>query len=159
MKAFDALFGLGAIAMGHKVAAASILSEIRSLQQTIDGRYVAYADYFRTAYDDAIRVISEAASGEQPDDAEIRNLDWWAQPRMELATRAALCTDPASFSASGRFVGFSILPVVVSAAPEEHYCATATLWRDLDVGEREIASTIRRAWVPNLLEPGLHALQ
>ncbi len=113
MKAFDALFGLVAIALGRKVVAASILSEIRSLKEALGSRHVAHADYFRMAYDDAIRVISEAASGEQPDDAKMRNLDWLAQPRMELATRAALCTDPASFSASGRFVGFSILPIVL----------------------------------------------
>ena len=159
MKAFDALFGLVAIALDCKVAAPSVLSQIRSLKQTIDRRHVANADYFRMAYDDAIRVISGAASGEQPDDAEIRNLGWWAQPRMELATRAALCTDPASFSASGRFVGFSILPIVFSATPEEHYCATATLWRDFDGSGEDIASIIRRAWVPNPREPGSHVLQ
>ncbi len=159
MKAFDALFGLVAIALGRKVVAASILSEIRSLKEALGSRHVAHADYFRMAYDDAIRVISEAASGEQPDDAKMRNLDWLAQPRMELATRAALCTDPASFSASGRFVGFSILPIVLSAAPEEHYCATATLWRDFDVSGQDIASIIRRAWAPNSREPASRTLQ
>ncbi len=159
MKAFDALFGLIAIALGRKVAAASILSEIRSLKQALGGRHVAHAEYFRMAYDDAIRVISEAAYGEQADDAEMRNLDWRAQPRMGLATRAALCTDPASFSASGRFVGFSLLPILISAAPEEHYCAKATLWRDLYVSEEDIANIIRRAWVPNSREAASCTLQ
>ena len=110
MKAFDALFGLAAIALGRKIAAASILVEVRSLKEGLGGRHVEHADSFRMAYDDAIRVISEAASGEQAVDAEMRNLDWRAQPRMGLATRAALCTDPASFSASGRFVGFLYYP-------------------------------------------------
>jgi hypothetical protein len=159
MKAFDALFGLIAIALGRKVAAASILSEIRSLKQALGGRHVAHAEYFRMAHDDAIRVISEAAYGEQADDAEMRNLDWRAQPRMGLATRAALCTDPASFSASGRFVGFSLLPILISAAPEEHYCAKATLWRDLYVSEEDIANIIRRAWVPNSREAASCTLQ
>ena len=159
MKAFDALFGLAAIALGRKIAAASILVEVRSLKEALGGRHVAHADYFRMAYDDAIRVISEAASGEQADDDEMRNLDWRAQPRMGLATRAALCTDPASFSASGRFVGFSLLPILISAAPEEHYCATATLWRDLYVSEEDIASIIRRAWVPNSREAASCTLQ
>jgi hypothetical protein len=149
MKAFDALFGLVAIALGRKVAAASILAEIRSLKEALGRRHVAHADYFRMAYDDAMRVISEAASGEHAAAAEIRNIDWRAEPQMALATRAALCTDPASFPASGRFVGFSILPIVVSAAPQEHYCATATLWRDLDVTGQDIVNVIRRAWVPN----------
>jgi hypothetical protein len=159
MKAFDALFGLVAIALGRNVVAASILSEIGSLKRALDGRHVEHADYFKMAYHDAIRVISEADSREQADDAEILDLDWRAQLRIGFATRAALCTDPASFSASGRFVGFSILPAVVSAAPEEHYCATATEWRDFDVSGQDIASIIRRAWLPNSQEPVSYTLQ
>jgi len=108
MKAFDALFGLVAIALDHKALAGVNLSEIRSLKQTLDGRHVANTDYFQMAYDDAIRVISEAGSTEQAEKAEIQNLDWGTRSQMGLATRAALCTDPASFSASRRFVGFSI---------------------------------------------------
>jgi hypothetical protein len=158
MKAFDALFGLLAIALGRNVAAASILSEIGSLKRALDDRNVEHADYFKMAYHDAIRVISEAESREQRDAAEILNLDWRAQPRIGFATRAALCTDPASFSVSGRFVGFSILPAVVSAAPEEHYCTTATVWRDFDVSRQDIASIIRRAWLPNSQEPASHTL-
>jgi len=159
MKAFDALFGLVAIALDRKALARSILSEIRSLKQTLDGRHVAHTDYFRMAYDDAIRVISEAGSTEQAEEAERQNLDWGTRPRMGLATRAALCTDPASFSASRRFVGFSILPIVVSAAPEEHYCTTAIRWRDLDVSGGDIASIFRRAWVPNSREAASLILQ
>jgi hypothetical protein len=159
MKAFDALFGLVAIALDRRALARSILSEIRSLKQTLDGRDVAHTDYFRMAYDDAIRVISEAGSAEQAEEAEILNLDWGTPPRMGLATRAALCTDPASFSASRRFVGFSILPIVVSAAPEEHYCTTAIRWRDLDLSGEDIASIFRRAWVPNSREAASHILQ
>jgi len=159
MKAFDALFGLVAIALGRKVVAASILSEIGFLKRALDGRHVEHADYFEMAYHDAIRVISEAESREQADDAEILNLDWRAQPRIGFATRAALCTDPASFSASGRFVGFSLLPILISAAPEERYCATATLWRDLYVGEEDIASIVRRAWVANSQEAESCTLQ
>jgi hypothetical protein len=158
MKAFDALFGLVAIALDREAHAKSILSEIRSLKQTLDGRHVAHTDYFRMAYDDAIRVISEAGSTEQAEEAEIQDLDWGTRPRMGLATQAALCTDPASFSASRRFVGFSILPIVVSAAPEEHYCTTAIRWRDLDVSGEDIASIFRRAWVPNSREAASHIL-
>ena len=87
------------------------------------------------------------------------NLDWRAQPRIGFATRAALRANPASFSASGRFMGFSILPAVVSAAPEEHYCVTAKAWRDFDVSGQDIASIIRRAWLPNSQEPASHSLQ
>ena len=83
-------------------------------------------------YEDAMRTISEAGTGEETS-VEVAELGWRSQSRVGFATRAALCTDPASFSPSGRFVGFSILPIVLSAAPEEHYCAKATQWRDLDV--------------------------
>jgi len=90
---------------------------------------------------------------------EMRELGWGFQSGVGLATRAALCTDPASFSASGRFVGFSILPVVVSAAPEEHYCATAPQWRELDVSAQDIACIIRRAWIPNSRDTASYILQ
>ena len=158
MKAFDALFGLVAIALDRKALARSILSEIRSLKQTLDGRHVAHTYYFRMAYDDAMRTMLEAGAGQQTS-LEMRELGWGFQSRVGLATRAALSTDPASFSASGRFVGFSILPVVVSAAPEEHYCTTAIRWSDLDVSGEDIASIFRRAWVPNSLEAASHILQ
>jgi len=158
MKAFDALFGLVAIALSRKAAVASILSEIRSLKEALGGRQVEHAYYFRMAYDDAIRVISESTFSEETD-TEIPSLLWRAQSRMGLATRAALTADPTSFSASGRFVGFSILPIVVSTAPEQHYCATATLWRDWDVSGQEIAGIIRRAWVPNSREAASLTLQ
>ena len=158
MKAFDALFGLVAIALDRKALARSILSEIRSLKQTLDGRHVAHTHYFRMEYDDAMRTILEAGAGQQTS-LEMRELGWGFQSGVGLATRAALSTDPASFSASGRFVGFSILPVVVSAAPEEHYCTTAIRWSDLDVSGEDIASIFRRAWVPNSREAASHILQ
>src|SRR5260370_27088424 len=74
MKAFDALFGLVAIALGRKVVAASILSEIGSLKRALDGRHVEHADYFEMAYHDAIRVISEAESLHQPHHTQSLNL-------------------------------------------------------------------------------------
>lgn len=159
MKAFDALFGLVAIALDRKDSAASILSEIRSLKQAfVHDRHVSHADYFRMEYDDAMRTILEAGAGQQTS-VEMRELGWGFQSGVGLATRAALCTDPASCSASGRFVGFSILPVVVSAAPEEHYCAIAPQWRELDVSAQDIAGIIRRAWIPNSRDTASYTLQ
>ena len=158
MKAFDALFGLVAIALDRKDSASSILSEIRSLKRAFVDRQVAHVEYFRMEYDDAMRTISEAGAGQQTS-VEMRELGWGFQSRVGLATREALCTDPASFSASGRFVGFSILPVVVSAASEENYCTTAVRWRDLDVSGEDIASIFRRAWLANSQEAASHILQ
>ena len=119
---------------------------------------VAHVEYLRMEYDDAMRTISEAGARQQTS-VEMRELGWGFQSRVGLATRAALCTDPASFSASGRFVGFSILPVVVSAAPEEHYCGTAPLWRELDVSAQDIGAIIGRAWVANSRESASCILQ
>src|SRR5260221_7048009 len=111
MKAFDALFGLVAIALDRKDSAASILSEIRSLKQAfVRDRHVSHADYFRMEYDDAMRTILEARARQQTP-VEMQELGWGFQSGVGLATRAALCSDPASFSASRRFVGFSILPI------------------------------------------------
>jgi hypothetical protein len=57
MKVFDALLGLVAIALDRKALARTILSEIRSLKQTLEGRHVAHTDYyFRMTYDAAIPV-------------------------------------------------------------------------------------------------------
>jgi len=157
MKAFDALFGLVAFALDRKGSAASILSEIRSLKQAFVGRHVAHADYFRMEYEDAMRTISEAGTGEETY-VEMAELGWRSQSRVGFATRAAFCTDPASFSGSGRFVGFSMLPVVLSSAPEDQYHASATRWPDLDVSVQDIASIIRRAWVPNSQEAASYIL-
>ena len=159
MKAFDALFGLAAIALDRSDSAAAILSEIRSLKQAfVHGPDVSGANYFRMEYDDAMRTILEAGAG-QHTSVEMRDLGWGLRSGAGLATRAALCADPASYSASGRFVGFSILPMVVSGAPEEHYCATAPQWHELDVSAQDIASIIRRAWVPNSRETASYILQ
>jgi hypothetical protein len=158
MKAFDALFGLVAIALHRTDSASSILSEIRSLKQAFVDRQVAHVEYLRMENDDAMRTISEAGARQQTS-VEMRELGSEFQSRVGLATRAALCTDPASFSASGRFVGFSILPVVVSAAPEEHYHATAFLWRELDVSAQDIGAIIGRAWVANSRESASYILQ
>jgi len=104
-----------------------------------------------------MRTISEAGTGEETS-VEMAELGWRSQSRVGFATRAALCTDPASFSGSGRFVGFSMLPVVLSSAPEDQYHASATRWPDLDVSVQDIASIIRRAWVPNSQEAASYIL-
>src|SRR5262249_14985836 len=120
--------------------------EIRSLKEALVRRRIAHADYFRMAYDHAIRMISEARSREQSTTVEMPDLHWRVQSPVGLATRAAFRTDPASFSASGEFLGFAMLPTVVSMVSEEHYCATAALWRDLGISGHDIADIIRRAW-------------
>lgn len=159
MKAFDALFGLVAIALGCEATSAAILSEVRSMREVLVYDSSVYSEYFEMVYDDAIRTISQGEFVDQTTDIEIRNLHWQRQSREGLSTREALCTDPASFSVPGRFVGFSMLPTVVSTKLEEHYSTSATLWRDLYVSEKDIASIIRRAWVPNLREAASHILQ
>jgi hypothetical protein len=150
MKAFDALFGLVAIALAHQGAAPAILMEVRSLKKALVNQRLAHADYFRLAYDDAIRTIAEAESIDHITPVEMQELHWHAQSPVGLATRTALCADPASFSSSGRFLGFAMLPTVISTAPEEHYSVTAARWRrDLEIAGHDIADIMRRAWLPD----------
>jgi len=159
MKAFDALFGLVAIALAHPAAAIPVLSELRSLRAIHVDHRTAYSDYFELEYDDAIRTISRPELIKQDADVEIPGLGWRPQSQQGLATRAALRTDPARFSASRRFVGFSILPTVISTVPDSYYPTAAAPRGELDLSRREIADIIRRTWVPNSPDPASRTLQ
>jgi hypothetical protein len=75
-------------------------------------------------------------------------LHWLPQSILGLATPAALRIDPAHFSPSGQFVGFSMLPVIISTMLEDHYPAASASRANLDVSEDEIADIVRRAWIP-----------
>jgi len=109
MKAFDALFGLVAIALDRKDSAASILSDIRALKQAFLGWHVAHADYFRMEYEDAMRTISEARAGGETS-LEMQELCWRSQSRVGFATRAALRSDPPAFPLRVDLWGFLYCP-------------------------------------------------
>jgi hypothetical protein len=146
MKAFDALFGLAAIARGHPAAARSILSEIRSLRRALADRDVSHAEYFVQAYDDAIQSISALQSEELISGPDSRTLGWHERSRQGLATFAALSNDPATITPSRRFLGFAVLPAIVAAHPEDYYPAAAGTRRSLHMHDPEIAEIFFRAW-------------
>jgi hypothetical protein len=110
MKAFDALFGLVAIALDDQAAAGPIVWELQSFRDTLLDRSWAYFNYFELAYNDAIRTISRPDLDDRIADVEVEGLHLLPQSILGLATPAALRMDPAHFSPSGQFVGFSMLP-------------------------------------------------
>jgi hypothetical protein len=158
MKAFDALFGLVAIALDDQAAAAPILSELQSFRDSLLARSGAYFNYFELAYDDAIRTISRPNRGDWISDVEVAGLDLLPQSTLGLATPAALRIDPAYFLPSRRSVGFSMLPVIVSTMLEDHYPAASASRANLDVSKDEIADIVRRAWIPTARSAALAAL-
>jgi len=158
MKAFDALFGLVAIALDDQAAAGPIVLELQSFRDTLLDRSWAYFNYFELAYNDAIRTISRPDPGDRIADVEVEGLHLLPQSILGLATPAALRMDPAHFSPSGQFVGFSMLPVIISTMLEDHYPAASASRASLDVSEDEIADIVRRAWIPTARSAALGEL-
>jgi hypothetical protein len=111
-KAFDALFGLAAIALGNPRLASSIAEQVRLLQRLDDTRGGLSSPYIRHAYSDAIALIEGTADFKEGDGEEIEALGWLEAASNGLATRMALRTDPAIITQSGHLLGFLILPVV-----------------------------------------------
>jgi hypothetical protein len=93
------------------------------------------------------RTISRPDPGDRIADVEVEGLHWLPQSILGLATPAALRIDPAHFSPSGQFVGFSMLPVIISTMLEDHYPAASASRANLDLSEDEIADIVRR-WIP-----------
>jgi len=111
-KAFDALFGLAAIALGQPGLSASIAAEVRLLQRLSDAGGRLSSPYIGHAYADAIAVIEGTADWAEGDAEEIEALGWTPEAPSGLATELALRTDPAIITQSGHLLAFLILPVV-----------------------------------------------
>jgi len=116
-KAFDALFGLTAIALGHPGLTRSIAREIHLLRRLAGGDS---SSTILQIYDDALDLIEGTADWAGSDAGEIKALGWQAGGRAGLATKAALRTDPAIVTQSGHLLGFIVLPTVF-ATPVAHF--------------------------------------
>jgi hypothetical protein len=146
-KAFDALFGLAAIALGQPGLSTSIAAEVRLLQRLADAGGRSSSPYIRHAYADAIAVIEGTADWAGSDAEEIEALGWTPETPTGLATELALRTDPAIITQSGHLLAFLILPVVF-ATP------VAQFNPDRRIGPRSrqstptdvIAQVLRGAW-------------
>lgn len=146
-RAFDALFGLAAIALGNPTLAPSIAAEIRLLHRIADARGRLTSPYVRHAYADAIALIDGTADWAGGGAEEIVALGWAAGSPAGLATDVALRTDPAIVTQSDRLLGFVILPVVFATPvaefnPDRRIKAKARQATPTNV----IAEVLRGAW-------------
>ena len=153
MKAFDALFGLAAIALSDPTVAQSIVSEIRSLKAALYDRDVPNVEYYERAYDDALSAISGSGDA-QVFGSTSQSLGWREKSAQGLATPAALLADPTSMTGSRRFLGFMVLPTIVAMPPNSYYPQAAGTRRKLRIAEPRMAQVLSRAWGPSPLPSG-----
>jgi hypothetical protein len=152
MMIFDALFGLTAIALANPSAKASILTELDSLR---DANFALTRDHgvYPICYESAVRVLSEPPVEQQ----EFRELQWHASSAKGMATRSALIGDPTALSASGEYLGFSMLPFVANSSYDEHF-PKFPAYSEKEISRRQIAAAFRRAWVGEPASPARHLL-
>lgn len=146
MKAFDALYGLTAIALAIPHSARPLEKELRSLRAILDRREVQDRSYFELAYEDAITLIA-GSFGSQDSPPEYAALGWDKKPGRGLATRAAFCQDPAAIMPSRRLLGFIALPRIIATRPEDFFSVANSAHGV--ASEFDMANTIMHAWSPS----------
>lgn len=145
MKAFDALFGLTAVALTIPHTARPIEKELRSLRTILDRRQVHDQSYFELAYKDATALVAGLRSPEETSQ-ECAALGWDRKPGQGLATRAAFCQDPAAIMPSRRLLGFVVLPRIIATQPEDFFPVVTGAHQI--VSETEMANAVMHAWSP-----------
>ena len=146
-RAFDALFGLAATALGNPALAPSIAAELRLLHRLADASGRLTSPYIRHAYADAIALIDGTANWAGGGAEEIAALGWASGSPAGLATDVALRTDPAIVTRADHLLGFVILPVVFATPlaefnPDRRVKAKARQATPIDA----IAEVLRGAW-------------
>ena len=141
MMVFDALFGLSAIALANPSSKAAILAELRKLR---DGNIALNRNHsvYLICFESAVRVLSRARGGQR----EFRELHWHADGAKGMATHAALIGDPTALSASGEYLGFSMLQFVADSPHDEHF-PRFPIHSGKEISRGKIAMAFRRAWV------------
>ncbi|MBN9089830.1 MAG: hypothetical protein J0J01_23200 [Reyranella sp.] len=146
-KAFDALFGLAAIALGNPALAPAIAAELRVLQRLADAASTP-SPFVRRACLDAIEVIEGTADWAGGGSAEVEALGW-KDAKAGLASEVALRTDPALVTQADHVLGFAILPTAFET-PVAHFNPGGAVRRrvrqstPLDV----VAEVVLGAWAP-----------
>jgi hypothetical protein len=141
MMAFDALFGLTAIALANPSSKAPILAELRGLRGPDLALTQSDGGVYLIAYESAVRVLSAPAVEQR----EFHELQWRAGSAQGMATRSALIGDPTTLSASGEYLGFSMLPFVAQSDHDEHF-PKFTARSEKAISRSKIAAVFRRAW-------------
>jgi hypothetical protein len=152
MMVFDALFGLTAIALANPSSKAPILTALSELRVT----NLALArdhNVYLISYESAVRVLS----GPPIEQREFRELHWRAGSPKGMATRPALIGDPTALSASGEYLGFSMLPFVTDSPQSEHF-PKFPAYSEKEISRGKIAAAFRRAWVAEPAAPARHLM-
>jgi hypothetical protein len=149
---FDALFGLTAIALANPSLKTPILTELNGLRNANLALTRDHAVYL-ISYESAVRVLS----GPPVEQREFRELHWRGGSVKGMATRPALIGDPTALSASGEYLGFSMLPFVVDRPHDEHF-PKFPAYSDKEISHGKIAAAFRRAWVSESTSPARHLM-
>jgi hypothetical protein len=152
MMVFDALFGLTAIALANPSSKAPILSALNGLR-VANLALARDHNVYLISYESAVRILS----GPPVEQREFRELHWRAGSPKGMATRPALIGDPTALSASGEYLGFSMLPFVTSSPQGEHFPKFPT-YSEKEISRGKIAAAFRRAWVTEPASPARHLL-
>ena len=152
MMVFDALFGLTAIALANPPSKAQILAELNSMR---DANLALTRDHsvYLISYESAVRVLSGPSVGLR----EFRELHWRAGSATGMATRPALIGDPTALSASGEYLGFSMLPFVADSSHDEHF-PKFPAQSEKEMSRGKIAAAFRRAWVAQPASPARYLM-
>jgi hypothetical protein len=143
IKAFDALFGLSAIALSDFSVAPAVLKEIELRRQSV----TVSSGRVSRIFDHAIAVIGAIGEPSHIDSGLLHRLGWSdIGEKHGLSTNAALTLDPTSETDAGQFLGFALLPLMVAAPAENFFSTSANTMDARRLSKRTIAEIIARAW-------------
>lgn len=152
-KAFDALFGLAAIALTYPGVAPAIATELRQLRGSVDESTNIGVEYIMLAYEDAIALIEDGGifpGGVYP---EVRALGWRDRSPRGLATEQALRADPTAITKSGHYLGFAALPTILRTPIGSFNPDKSRLPSHQIVKAPAVARILRRAWASDAEPP------
>lgn len=145
MIAFDALFGLTAIALSDASALPAILKGVQDSQ--VGHLERTHSRHVEAAYGNAIDLLTRGASQPKKGRAVFPRLDWRSGGANGLATRAGRFSDPTALSEHGFYIGFSMLPFVASGSIAEHYPKSLSASQASEISDEKLTTIFNRAWL------------
>jgi hypothetical protein len=150
MKAFDALFGLVAIACAEEDAFEPIVEGILRQQREMHELPMKGQEYTDLAYRTAAESLRVWARGLESPAHTLSRLNWRLDERgyCSLATREALTLDPTDLGTTGEMIGLAALPAIMRSPLSHHFPVSSAGTRSLLPRRPEMRLMLRRAWGP-----------
>jgi hypothetical protein len=147
MITFDALYGLSAIGLSAPDEIKPLIREISSLRDSVVGNDHATPKISAYLFANCLDTLRgpDVHVGDTP--ALIQILGWQRNKPHGFASDAALRADPTSSLASGRIIGFAMLPLVVNATKGAFYPVRVAHGVRRGIHATEIEEFVRRAWI------------